>query len=112
MPIPADDEMAATSSTNIKGIIEAAMKGGDAQAVIAALEDKGYSIRASAGEDAPIEGQGEDEASDMRPERNPADESGGQDIAAQGEPMSIDQIGSDLFEQYMKPGAAGAAPAT
>ena len=38
----------------------------------------------------------------MRAERNPP-EGTGMDTASAGEPMSVDQIGSELFEKYMGP---------
>tara|TARA_R100000278_G_scaffold77237_1_gene60073 strand:- start:1083 stop:1394 length:312 start_codon:yes stop_codon:yes gene_type:complete len=67
----------------------------DPDAIVAALEKKGFSIISS-------EGPGADPESDpdMRPERNPPEGTGG-DTESAGEPMSLDQIGEDLMREYM-----------
>lgn len=103
---PADDVLDAVPAADPKAIIEEAMKGGgDATAILAALDKAGMTVQA--GPEEPIEGQGEDETG-IRPERNPP-ENTGTDTASMGEPMDIDQIGADLFDQYMKPGSAPAS---
>tara|TARA_Y100000114_G_scaffold103487_1_gene96613 strand:- start:3442 stop:3810 length:369 start_codon:yes stop_codon:yes gene_type:complete len=98
MPIPADDGMPTSPKENIKAVIKSAMKGGPA-AILSALEDKGYQVTSTMGEE-PLD----EEAmpAGMRAERNPP-EGTGMDTASAGEPMSVDQIGSELFEKYMGP---------
>ena len=98
MPIPADDGMPTSPKENIKAVIKAAMKGGPA-AILSALEDKGYAVTSTMGEE-PLDS--ESMPAGLRAERNPP-EGTGTDTASAGEPMSVDQIGSELFEEYMGP---------
>jgi hypothetical protein len=112
MPIPADDDMAAEPPNDIKAIIAKAVEsaGSDddiAEAIISALREGGFAVQ-SMGPEEPLMGGGEDDVDPNRPERNPPAVGDGGDVAAKGEPMSIDQIGADLFDQYMKPGSAPA----
>lgn len=98
MPIPADDGMPTSPKDNIKSVIKAAMKGGPG-AILKALEDKGYQVTSTMG-DEPLDE--ESVPAGLRAERNPP-EGTGTDTASAGEPMSVDQIGEELFEKYMGP---------
>lgn len=63
----------------------------DPDAIVAALEKKGFSIISSDGPGADPESEPGD-----RPERNSPEGTGGD-----GEPMSLDQIGEQLFQKHM-----------
>ena len=103
----ADDQMKAEVPTP-KSVLEDVLSSGkvSAQAVISALEAAGFSI-IGANEDMPMD-DGGDMPAGMRAERNPPEGTNAQDTKAMGEPMGIDQIGADLFEEYM----GGSAPAS
>ena len=103
MPVPADDGMPTSPRKNIESVIKGAMKGGPS-AILSALEEHGYAVTSTMG-DTPLE-ETDNDVAGMRAERNPP-EGTGQDTAAKGEPMSIDQIGSELYEDYIgKPSTA------
>ena len=106
--MPAADDSMKSKPLTPKSVLEDVLSSGkvSANAVISALEAEGFSIIGGTSED-PMLGDGEEPAG-MRAERNPPDGTGGEDTKAMGEPMDIDQIGSELFEEYM----GGAAPAT
>jgi len=109
MPTHYDDDMEPVTTGDIREVLEKILSTGkpDAQAVIKGLEVAGFSIQGP-GSDEPMQGEGEDDTGE-RPERNPMEGTGGTDTKAMGEPMSIDQIGAELFEKHM---GGGKAPAT
>lgn len=106
--MPANDDAMKAKSPTPKSVLEDVLASGKvtAEAVIKALETAGFSI-IGANTDMPMEDDG-DMPAGMRAERNPPEGTNEQDTKSMGEPMGIDQIGAELFEEYM----GGSAPAT
>ena len=106
--MPAADDSMKSKPLTPKSVLEDVLSSGkvSANAVISALESKGFNIIGGT-EEVPMSGDGKEPAG-MRAERNPPEGTAGGDTKAMGEPMNIDQIGSELFEEYM----GGSAPAT
>ena len=106
--MPAADDSMKSKPLTPKTVLEDILSSGkvSARAVISALESAGFSIIGGE-EGAPMMGDGMEPAG-MRAERNPPQGTSGMDTKGMGEPMDIDQIGSEIFEQYM----GGKAPAT
>lgn len=105
----ANEDQGAKRPGDVKAIIDKVLGMGkaDGASIVAALEAEGCVIRGPSS-DEPLRGDGED-AVGKRAERNPPEGTDGDDVEAMGEPMSLDQIGAELFDEQMKKNSAPAS---
>lgn len=104
----ANEDQDAKRPGDVKAIIDEVLTSGkaDGASIIAALENAGCSVRGPS-TDAPTEGDGQEPVG-LRAERNPPEGTSDGDEAL-GEPMSLEQIGAELFDEQMNKSSAPAS---